>query len=164
MSSNSLIKRSNYVFQAQEESTCTSHFHSCQILPAGLQEPICVSFFKLWKSKCSLRTKFFCWLILVDRLNTKSMLKIRNLLANQDDLLCHVTQESKKTLITFSSNAPLLLRCWQIRCIHRKFEKQEIGWCLKVMLLDYPLWILGFKYQVIQLDLRQTIGLLSFHG
>ena len=36
------------------------------------------SFTWLWKSKCTPRIKFFGWLILVDRLNTRGMLKQRN--------------------------------------------------------------------------------------
>lgn len=32
----------------------------------------------MWKSKCIPRLKFFAWLVLVDRLNTKSMLHRRN--------------------------------------------------------------------------------------
>jgi hypothetical protein len=29
----------------------------------------------LWKSKCTPRVKFFGWLVLVDRLNIRNMLK-----------------------------------------------------------------------------------------
>lgn len=32
----------------------------------------------MWKAKCTNRIKFFAWLILVDRLNTRSMLRSRN--------------------------------------------------------------------------------------
>ncbi|WVZ75736.1 hypothetical protein U9M48_023769, partial [Paspalum notatum var. saurae] len=42
---------------------------------------------KLWKSKCTSRSKFFFWLILVDRLNTRSMLFHQNLL-QQDEVHC----------------------------------------------------------------------------
>jgi hypothetical protein len=41
----------------------------------------------LWKSSCAPRIKFFAWLILVDRLNTKTMLRRRHINI-QDDTLC----------------------------------------------------------------------------
>ena len=36
------------------------------------------SFSWVWKSKCIPRLKFLAWLILVNRLNTKTMLQLRN--------------------------------------------------------------------------------------
>lgn len=41
----------------------------------------------LWKSKCTPRIKFFARLVLVDRLNTKTMLRRRHMLA-EDDARC----------------------------------------------------------------------------
>lgn len=41
----------------------------------------------MWKSKCTPRVKFFAWLILVDRLNTKTMLK-RIHLFNEENAHC----------------------------------------------------------------------------
>jgi hypothetical protein len=41
----------------------------------------------LWKSSCIPRIKFYAWLILVDRLNTKTMLRRRHINI-QDDALC----------------------------------------------------------------------------
>jgi hypothetical protein len=41
----------------------------------------------LWKSSCTPRIKFFAWLILVDRLNTKTMLRRRHLHI-EGDVLC----------------------------------------------------------------------------
>ena len=41
----------------------------------------------IWKSRCTPRVKFFAWLVLVDRLNTKSMLQRRHLNI-QDDNIC----------------------------------------------------------------------------
>lgn len=43
---------------------------------AGLQEPI--TFKLLWKAKSTPRIKFFGWLLIMDRLNTKDMLQRRN--------------------------------------------------------------------------------------
>jgi hypothetical protein len=49
-----------------------------------------ISFLWLWKSKCTPRVKFFGWLILVDRLNTRDMLRRRhfNLTSGYSCLLC----------------------------------------------------------------------------
>jgi hypothetical protein len=47
----------------------------------------------LWKSRCTPRVKFFAWLILVDRLNTKSMLH-RWHLNIEDDALCIMCDSS----------------------------------------------------------------------
>ena len=45
---------------------------------AFLSSPVPASFKLIWKSKVTPRVKFFAWLILLDRLNTKSMLTRRN--------------------------------------------------------------------------------------
>jgi hypothetical protein len=42
----------------------------------------------LWKSGCTPRVKFFGWLIMVDRLNTKTMLRRRNLNVDDNDTVC----------------------------------------------------------------------------
>lgn len=41
----------------------------------------------IWRSQCIPRIKFFAWLVLVDRLNTKTMLRRRHLNI-EDDALC----------------------------------------------------------------------------
>lgn len=48
----------------------------------------------LWKSKCTSRIKFFAWMVLVDRLNTKVMLKRRNLSDEDDDAQCVLCTEA----------------------------------------------------------------------
>ena len=40
----------------------------------------------IWKAKCTPRIKFFAWLVLVDRLNTKDMLRRRHCNIQDDDL------------------------------------------------------------------------------
>jgi hypothetical protein len=42
----------------------------------------------LWRSGCTPRMKFFGWLIMVDRLNTKTMLRRRNLNVEDNDTFC----------------------------------------------------------------------------
>jgi hypothetical protein len=43
-------------------------------------------FRKTWKSSCTPRVKFFAWLVLIDRLNTKTILTRRNIGDREDDL------------------------------------------------------------------------------
>jgi hypothetical protein len=45
----------------------------------------------LWKSKCTPKMKFFCWLLISDRLNTRNMLRRRNICLNTgySCMLCH---------------------------------------------------------------------------
>jgi hypothetical protein len=47
----------------------------------------------VWRSRCTPRVKFFIWLILVDRLNTKTMLSRRNIGERNNDhcVLCNLS-------------------------------------------------------------------------
>jgi hypothetical protein len=61
----------------------------------------------VWKSRCTNRVKFFAWLVLVDRLNTRSMLKRRHLLG-EDDVTCVMcTASLEEDIDTSSSNVRL---------------------------------------------------------
>ena len=67
----------------------------------------------IWKANCTPRIKFFPWVVLVDRLNTKDMLRRRHCNIQDDDLcvLCplRVVEDLDHLLFfcTFSR------RCWQ---------------------------------------------------
>ena len=52
----------------------------------------------VWKSKVTLRIKFFAWLILLDRLNTKNMLARRNFNV-QPNSLCVLCYDGKEETI-----------------------------------------------------------------
>jgi hypothetical protein len=68
----------------------------------------------LWKSKCTPRVKFFAWLVLVDRLNTKTMLRRRNLSDEDDDdhcVLCPTGTEEDLDHLFF--DCPFAKRCWE---------------------------------------------------
>jgi hypothetical protein len=71
------------------------------------------SIFKLvWKSRCTPRVKFFAWLFLFDRLNTKAMLRRRHF-NTQDDLycvLCNANIEEDIEHLFFS--CPFAQQCW----------------------------------------------------
>lgn len=66
----------------------------------------------LWRSQCTPRIKFFAWLILVDRLNTKTMLRRRHLNIEDDALcvLCNMGIEEDMDHLFF--DCPFARQCW----------------------------------------------------
>jgi hypothetical protein len=68
----------------------------------------------IWKSKCTPRIKIFTWLILVDRLNTKTMLRRRNIGDRPDDncVLCSTGEEETIEHLFFS--CPFASLCWGV--------------------------------------------------
>jgi hypothetical protein len=66
----------------------------------------------LWKSRCTPRAKFFAWLILVDRLNTKTMLR-RCHLNIQGDVLCVMcNEEVEEDIEHLFFTCPFAQQCW----------------------------------------------------
>jgi hypothetical protein len=69
------------------------------------------SFFWLWKSSCQNKRKFFFWLILHGRLNTRALLKRKNMqLPDYTCVLCACTVE--EDLIHLLFQCPFALACW----------------------------------------------------
>lgn len=68
------------------------------------------TFKRVWNSKCTQRICFYMWLILVDRLNTKTMLRRRkcNVQPNVFCVMC-VMGMWRRISITYFSPAPLQL-------------------------------------------------------
>ena len=62
------------------------------------------------------RVKFFAWLILVDRLNMKSMLRRRHLNIHDDDLCVMCGSGEEETIEHLFFTRPFALDCW--RSIH----------------------------------------------
>jgi hypothetical protein len=71
------------------------------------------SFSWLWKSKCTPRIKFFGWLLLVDRLNTRIMLRRRHfhLDSGYACAMCNTGAEEDISHLFF--NCPFATSCWQ---------------------------------------------------
>lgn len=66
----------------------------------------------LWKSKCIPRLKFFAWLVLVDRLNTKTMLSRRNFTV-QPDLFCVLCNDQvEEDIMHLFFHCPFATACW----------------------------------------------------
>ena len=67
----------------------------------------------LWKSKCTPRVKFFAWLVLVDILNTKTMLRKRNLFDEDDEHCVLCTAGIDEDLDHLFFDCPFSKRCWE---------------------------------------------------
>jgi len=52
----------------------------------------------IWKSRCTPRVKFFAWLVLVDRLNTKTMLCRRYLDVQGTDICVMCDSGEEETI------------------------------------------------------------------
>src|SRR3954471_8349105 len=70
------------------------------------------AFHHLWKSRCTMKIKVFGWLLFVDRLNTRNMLKRRhyNIGNNFDCILCeqHIEEMVDHMILT----CPFSQSCW----------------------------------------------------
>jgi hypothetical protein len=66
----------------------------------------------VWKAKCTPRIKSFFWLILVDRLNTKTMLSRRNIGERNNDhyVLCSLRENESLDHLFFM--CPFASQCW----------------------------------------------------
>jgi hypothetical protein len=66
----------------------------------------------VWKSKCIPRIKFFAWLILVDRLNTKDMLRRRHfhVLGGTACIMCNTGEQ--ETIVHLFFECPFAISCW----------------------------------------------------
>lgn len=68
----------------------------------------------IWKAQCTPRIKFFAWLIVVDRLNTKEMLKRRHIRPQDEDeacVLCDSGATEDLEHLFFTCN--FARQCWQ---------------------------------------------------
>ena len=66
----------------------------------------------LWKSHCTPRVKFFAWLILVDCLNTKTMLRRRNLNVQDDTLCVMCSARIEEDIDHLFFECPFAVQCW----------------------------------------------------
>jgi hypothetical protein len=71
-----------------------------------------ITFSWLWKTKCVPKMKFFCWLILSDRLNTRNMLRRRHYILNSgyNCLLCISPPE--ETIEHLFFHCQFSTECW----------------------------------------------------
>lgn len=79
----------------------------------------------IWKSKCSNKLKVFTWLLLMDRLNTKNILRRKNCTIEGNDyncVLCNLRMEETSFHMFFE--CPFSSLCWQALNIHWDFQLQ----------------------------------------
>jgi len=67
----------------------------------------------IWKAKCTPRIKFFAWLVLVDRLNTKAMLRRCHCNTQDDDLCVLCSQGTVEDIQHLFFTCTFARRCWQ---------------------------------------------------
>jgi hypothetical protein len=66
----------------------------------------------IWKSRCTPRIKFFAWLILVDRLNTNSMLQRRHLNVQSSPICVMCNLGELETIEHLFFDCPFAQECW----------------------------------------------------
>jgi len=66
----------------------------------------------VWKSRCVPRIKFFAWLILVDRLNTKTMLQRRHFNVQDGTACIMCTTGEQETIEHLFFECPFAQQCW----------------------------------------------------
>ena len=79
------------------------------------------------KSQCTARVKFFTWLLLIDRLNTKTMLSRRHIQVHGDDLCVMCSTGEDETIEHLFFTCPFASLCW---------NKININWDLALNLED----------------------------
>ena len=82
-------------------------------------EIIVIPHFKwIWESSCQAKHKFFFWLLLLDRLNTRNLLARKNF--NLQSYLCATLQcPREETLIHLFWTCPFAAQCWDYVCPQR---------------------------------------------
>jgi len=69
----------------------------------------------LWKAKSLIKFKMFGWLLLVDRLNTRNMLKRRHFVVVGGNYACMFCQNPpEETVEHLFFNCPFSQRCWDV--------------------------------------------------
>ena len=96
--------------------------------------PVSPIFKRLWQSKCTPRLKFFAWLLLVDRLNTRNMLLRRhyNVHPNSWCVLCSTQEVEDLNHLFFT--CPFALSCW---------NKLSIQWDVSLSIQERVLHMIG---------------------
>jgi len=68
----------------------------------------------IWKSKCTPKVKFFCWLLFSDRLNTRNLLKRKNMLLQSGYRCIMCTNPPEETVEHLFFHCPFSKDCWNI--------------------------------------------------
>jgi hypothetical protein len=72
----------------------------------------------LWESSCQAKHKFFLWLLLHDRLNTRNLLRIKK--CQLQSYLCATIQcKDEETLVHLFCSCTFAIKCWDFICPQR---------------------------------------------
>jgi hypothetical protein len=72
----------------------------------------------VWKSSCQARHKFFFWLLIHDRLNTRNLLG-RKQMQLQSYNCATLECQQEETLLHMFWECPFAVKCWDYICPHR---------------------------------------------
>jgi hypothetical protein len=102
------------------------HIHSIQVLPSPLQE--CQPprpFVWIWDYKCANKIKVFTWLLLMDRLNVRNILRRKKHKLQDNNYNCVLCSfQCEETIFHLFFSCPFSARCWQHLGIHWRFDLQ----------------------------------------
>ena len=107
----------------------------------------------IWESSCQAKHKFFFWLLLIDRLNTRNLLTRK--IFNLQSYLCATLQcPQEETLIHLFWTCPFAAQCWDYVCpqrtrnlsVHEAFYdikiKLQVPFYMDIMILAaWSIWI-----------------------
>lgn len=72
-------------------------------------------FLWIWDSRCSNKLRVFTWLLLMDRLNTRNILKRKNHKIEGNNYNCVLcTSRQEETAMHLFFTCPFAKRCWQL--------------------------------------------------
>lgn len=97
--------KDHWTFIWGKDSYSVSRYYHHHFYSISIPQPM----LWIWKSICIPRIKFFTWLMLNDRLNTRNILKRRKNSNKKDTTVCFVMKMLRKHLSISSLNVQLLL-------------------------------------------------------
>jgi hypothetical protein len=107
----------------------------------------------LWKSSCQAKHKFFFWLLLHDRLNTRNLLRRKNFVLQSYQCVFQCCNE-EETLVHLFWACPFAKNCWDFICPRRDRSlsilealedvrfKMKLPFAMEVLILSaWGIWI-----------------------
>jgi hypothetical protein len=75
-------------------------------------------FTSIWESSCQAKRKFFFWLLLHDRLNTRNLLRRKNFQLQSHNCVVR-NYNTEETLVHLFWACPFADQCWDFVCLQR---------------------------------------------
>jgi hypothetical protein len=109
----------------------------------------------IWKSSCQPKHKFFFWLLIHDRLNTRNLLKRKNMVLPSYDCVFNQCSHQEEDITHLFWNCPFAQNCWNFICPQRRRDgsvfqafsdmKRKINYPFTmeiIILAAWSIWIL----------------------